>query len=343
VLVLTIVIALTALLLLLTRFVQPELIYSVRKGLVMIGGNKAFIDKDAGRDNVDKRYKQLLVHDARYETRTYDEIFILQERIVKITELYRLLDPSRPLATPQKTKVCIVELAALLANLGRTIEEDPENNAPIVQAVALLKQIANGVRASQDEEPIQDDEEIDSWFIDNPITIEQVIELLIAAVVALAHRRQAAKGRSISQSTEHVDAWPEIRKLEKALRLLIRTRLRGKYQSEEAIYGRMRSHLGESTYNDSLQRMERVRKRLPDVTLDFFDYLYLGELETVIFKEWEPLFHPVFQEKVWLKTRLQKVIFVRNEEAHSRPVNEDERKVVVGYCSEIRQRMESHR
>jgi hypothetical protein len=342
-LLLTIGIALTALLLLLTRFVQPELIYGVRKGLVMIGANKAFIDKDAGRDNVDIRYKQLLVHDARYETRTYDEIFILQDRIVKITELYRLLDPSRPLATSQKTQVCIIELASLLTNLGRTIETDPENNLPIIKAVALLKQIANGVRASQDEAPIQEDEEIDGWFIENPITIEQVIELLIAAVVALAHRRQAARSRALSQYPEHVDAWSEIRRLEKALRLMIRTRLRDKYKTEEAIYDRVREHLGETAYSESLQRMERVRKRLSDVTLDFFEYLYLGELETLIFKEWEPMFRPVFQEKVWLKARLQKVIYVRNEEAHARPVDDDERKVVVGYCIEIRKRIESHR
>jgi len=309
----------------------------------MIGANKVFIEKEAGRDNVEARYKQLLIHDARYETRTYDEIFILQDRIVKITELYRLLDPSRALATAQETQVCIVELGYLLANLGRTIQTDPENNEAVIKASALLKHIANSVRASQDEEPIKNDEEIDTWFIDNPITIEQVIELLIAAVVALAHRRQSARDRAATIPSERVDAWSEIRRLEKALRLFVRTRLRDKYKTDDAIYGRVAEYLGPAVYSDSLRRMESARKRLPDVTLDFFEYLYLGQLETLIFREWDSLFRTVFEEKLWLKTRLEKIISVRNDEAHSRPVDIDDRKVVIGHCSEIRKRIERHR
>src|SRR6266498_4448496 len=94
---LIVLLTITAFLLVL-RFIQPELIYGLRRGLVMVSTNKAFIDKIAGRSNVEDVFRQLLMREARYETRTYDEIFILQDRIVKISELYRLLDLRRRLA-----------------------------------------------------------------------------------------------------------------------------------------------------------------------------------------------------------------------------------------------------
>ena len=100
---LIILLALTALLLVM-RFVQPEIVYGIRRGLVMVSTNKVFIDKMAGRSHVEKTFRELLMREARYETRTHDEIFILQDRIVKISELYRLLDLRRGLVKEQKPR-----------------------------------------------------------------------------------------------------------------------------------------------------------------------------------------------------------------------------------------------
>lgn len=338
---LIILLALTALLLVM-RFVQPEIVYGIRRGLVMVSTNKVFIDKMAGRPHTAKTFRELLMREARYETRTHDEIFILQDRIVKISELYRLLDLRRGLVKEQKPQVCIVELGGLLQNLGRRIEANPEHNDPVTRAGALLGYIGNGIRTSNNEVPFDNDEEIDQWFIDNPISIEQVIELMLAAVIGLAHRQQAVKATASQlRSTEPLDVWTEIKKLEKRLRLLVRFQLQEKYKTEDVIYNRVRESLGEETYNDCLRNMEKVRKKAPGVALDFLEFVYLSHLETLIFKEWET-FRGIFREKNWLKQQVEKIIQVRNEEAHNRRVTPDDKKIVIGYCSEIRTRIEMY-
>ncbi|HZH30523.1 MAG TPA: hypothetical protein VEY11_07145 [Pyrinomonadaceae bacterium] len=327
------------------RFVQPELIYSLRQGLVMVKGNKAFIDKVAGRPNVDVVFRKLLMNEARYETRTHDATYILNERINKIKELYRLLDLRRPVPPEfipeQKPQVCIVELGGLLANLGRHIEANIEHNDPVVNASALLRYVGNEIKASQGDLPFENDEEIDNWFIQNPISIEQVIEIMIAAVVGLAHRQQSANvGMKENTGEGFIDPWPEIKKLEKRLRRLVRSEFQKKYRTDDKVHTRMKDVIGDENYNECLRNMEKSRKRTPEIALDFLDFVYLGHLETLIFKEWD-IFGKVFPDKGWLKNKVEKIIQVRNEEAHNRKVATEDRMLVVGYCSEIRKRIEN--
>ena len=336
----TIVLAL-ALLMLMMRFVQPEIIYSIRRGLVMVDTNKVFIDKRAKRANVAARYKRLMVHDDRSETRIYDGDRVLYGRIIKISELYRLLDSRRDVVESPKPQVCIVELAALLTNLGGSVEANPEHNAPIVKASALLKYIANGVRASRNEPLYEGEEEIDSWFIDNPITIEQVIEMLSATVVGLLHRQQAARGNDGGHvsTVEPVDALAEIMKAEKRLRFLVRSQLQKKHKTEYAAYNRMRESLGEESYQACLKRMEDVRKHWSEITLDFFDFVDWKQLETLIVKDWDG-FQPIFNDESWLKTRIQNIIQVRSDETSHLHVHDDDKKVVIDYCGEIQSRID---
>jgi len=328
------------LLLLLMRFVQPEIIYVVRRGLVMVGINKAFLDKLAGREDVDARYKQLLVQETRYETRTRDEALILQDRVIKISELYRLLDLRRKLIRSQKPQVCIVELGTLLANLGNEIEANPEHNAPAVKAGALLKYIANGVRKSQNEPLFVSEDQIDEWLIEYPISIEQVIELLLAAVVGLAHRQQATKLDTEVKRPQRVAVLSEINKLEKRVRLLVRAQLQSKYVSEDAIDKRVRESLGDESYQECLRRMEQVRRDGPGLALDFFDFVYWRQLETLMVKEW-PVFGSAFETEEWLRERIDTIIEVRDEEANQRPVSDDVKKRALQYCSEVRMRIEN--
>jgi hypothetical protein len=332
-------VSVAALVLLVIRFVQPELIYSVRRALVAVGMNKAFIDKRAGRDNVNRRFKALLVSQARFETRIYN-IAMLQDRVVKISELYRLLDPRRHLIRSERPQVCIAELGSLAAELGRTLETNPEHNAPIVKASALLKHIADGILQSQDDKPL-DEERVDRWFINNPISIEQVIEILIAAVIALAHRQQTTRAaeREEIETPEHIDTWEEIKKLEKRLRFVIGRQLRRKFKTDAAVASRVQEILGEKNYAKCLERMDNARKRWPGIALDFFEFLYLGDLETLIFGEWT-LFQDTFNERLWLKERIQAIISIRNEDAHNRALpSDDDRKIAIAACIDIRRRI----
>ena len=93
-------------------------------------------------------------------------------------------------------------------------------------------------------------------------------------------------------------------------------------KTEDAIYNRVKESLGEEAYNDCLRNMEKVQKGA-GVALDFLEFVYLGQLETLIFKEWET-FRGIFKEKNWLNKQVEKIIQVRNEEAHNRRVSPDE-------------------
>ena len=75
----------------------------------------------------------------------------------------------------------------------------------------------------------------------HPISIEQIIELMLAVVIGLAHRQQAVKATASQlRSNEPFDVWTEIKQLEKRLRLLVRFQLQEKYKTEDAIYNRVR-------------------------------------------------------------------------------------------------------
>lgn len=332
---------------LIIRFVQPNLIYSVRQGLVMVRANKAFLDKMAGRSDASPEFLQLLMHEARWENRDNDENEIL-ERVIKIKELYRILDLRRPVLEKfrkeQKPQVCIVELASLLSNLGGRIKPNVEHNHTIINDSAILKFIGNQIRLAQGEKNFAHDEDVDEWFIENPISIEQVIEIMIAAVVGLAHRQQAAQEERHYQ--EHgeisfINSWDAIKKLEKRMRVLLRSELQKKYKAEEEVHEKIKEALGEVSYNECLKNMENTRHRSPQIAIDFLDFLYLGQLETLFFKEWI-IFHNVFPRKEWLKNRFEKVIQVRNELAHNRDVAESDQALVIGYCSEIINRVENY-
>ncbi len=342
-----IIVVLTIFLALIIRFVQPDLIYGLRQGLVMVRANKAFLDKMSGRSDVNPDFLKLLMHEAKWENRDNDENEIL-ERVIKIKELYRILDLRRPVPEEfrkeQKPQLCIIELASLLGNLGMRVQPNVEHNHTVVNDRAILRFIGNQIRLAQNEKEFTPEESVDEWFIEYPISIEQVIEIMIAAVVGLAHRQQAAREEHRYQERggiNFVDAWTAIKKLEKRLRMLLRSELQKQYKVEEKVHERIKEALGEQSYNECLQNMEKSRRRTPEIALDFLDFVYLGQLETIFFKEW-PVFSNIFPKKEWLKSRFEKVIQVRNELAHNRAVKEGEQALVIGYCSEIINRVENY-
>ena len=190
------------LLLLFMRFVQPELIYSFRQILVKIGMNKVYLDQDAGRSDLSARYQELLIKDLRFETVGYDSSYALK-RINKIRELYSTLDWHRSedfsINKERRPQVCILELVSLLKNLGEHIRPQRDYDYPTVKADAILKLIANEIRLIQSSrqndqsgEPLKlgSDKEVEEWFMENPMSIEQTIEVLIAAVFGLAYRQK---------------------------------------------------------------------------------------------------------------------------------------------------------
>src|SRR5579872_145963 len=151
--------ALSALIL---RFVQPELIYGLRKMLLKVQANKLFLDREEGRWGGNAIFQDILVKDFRYEALDLDQENVFR-RINKIRELYRLLDSRRPLggegaAGNQQPEVCIIELAAVLGSLGRQIVPLVEYHQPIISGRGILTHIANEIRKTQLEEPLPNDD-----------------------------------------------------------------------------------------------------------------------------------------------------------------------------------------
>ena len=206
------------LLALVLRFVQPELIYSFREVLVRTGMNKVHLDDDEGRAGLSPRYHELLIKDLRFETLGHDSAYALK-RVNKIRELYSTLDLERfdDLNVKQELRphVCIVELASLLKNLGEHMTPEKHIRYPTVKADQILKLIANEIKGIEDAKaaaeaaakpgtgvatasspngtgPLKTNSAVERWFRENPMSIEQTSEILIAAVFGLAFRQKTA-------------------------------------------------------------------------------------------------------------------------------------------------------
>ena len=326
------------------RFVQPELIYGVRQVLMHIRTNKAILDYEAGKSNTNAVWKEQLMNDFRFDAQECDGDYALK-RVLKIKELYRTLDSNRDTlhgaANDPSPQVCILELSTLIGSLGKQLTPSSEYTRSIISSRGLLAYIGNELRRQQGEAIFDTDKSIVDWFIENPISIEQTIEILCTAVYGLAYRLKTneleIRGR---QSTRlYIDYWTAISKTEKLMRMFINIGYRTKYQTEEIVHARIKSALGDGGYNECLRRMEQSRKKSTGIAVDFLDFVYLSQLETLIFSEWD-IFRKAFGEKIWLKSRLEKIISVRNEAAHNRPVVKSDEMLVVGYCKEIENRIE---
>ncbi|MEA2174589.1 MAG: hypothetical protein QOD00_2181, partial [Blastocatellia bacterium] len=186
-----VIISAILLLFLILRFINPELIYIVRHALIQVRSAKAFLDNYENRFTHVNAFPDLLGEDLRYETRVYDEEYVLK-RVDKIRELYRVLirKPSLFSKRERKPQICIVELANLLGNLGRHMTPDKKFSYSIIDAPTLLTFIGSEIQKRDGKPPLQNIEEVEAWLKANPISIEQVTEILIASVFGLAYRKR---------------------------------------------------------------------------------------------------------------------------------------------------------
>lgn len=184
--------AILLLILMVARFIQPEMLYAVRHALGHVKSTKAFLDYYDRRFVDGKRFPDLLGEDLRFETRDSDEEDVLS-RVDKIRELYRvqvlkhLVPGVKKFGKPQ---ICIVELAGMLVNLGREVKPERQFRYPIVDGERLLKVISDEIRIKNGQQPLKTVAEVEKWFTNHPISIEQVIEILISAIFGLSYRQR---------------------------------------------------------------------------------------------------------------------------------------------------------
>lgn len=180
------------LLFLILRFIHPELIYIVRHAVIQVRSTKFFLDSNENRFVSISAFPDLLGEDLRYETRVYDDQYVLK-RVDKIKELYRVLS-RRPQVfgskRARKPQACIVELANLLGNLGRHMTPDKKFSYSVIDAASLLTFIGNEIRKKDRQAQLTNIDDVEAWLKVNPISIEQIIEILIASVFTLAYRKR---------------------------------------------------------------------------------------------------------------------------------------------------------
>src|ERR1044072_8591227 len=213
---LVIIVALFLLSLLVLRFVQPELIYIVREQLIQVGMSRVFLEQEAGRGKEhNERYSELRLKGFRYETLGNTAEYAL-DRAGKIRELYSDMDARRAEEMPgleaeRRPQICIVELANLLHNMGWRLTPRGRDEYKTVKADAILRFIALQMCKESGEEaasgpsavpPLAQPSDVVKWFQENPISIEQAVEILLAAVHGLAYRlrEEDPKAKSVAGS-----------------------------------------------------------------------------------------------------------------------------------------------
>jgi TIR domain-containing protein len=189
---------------LILRFVEPELIYIIRKTLTRVRMNKVFLEYDENRIIRAATFPALLIDDFRTEARAYDDDTYIIGRINKIRELYRLIVSRRPmtgLTTRPKPQVLVRELVGLIDGLGRNVSSEGGLYHSTVDASSLLAFIGNGIRVKEGLPPLDNPRGVEAWLTANPISFEQVIEILIAAVFSLAYRQHVHDNPSIEEAS----------------------------------------------------------------------------------------------------------------------------------------------
>ncbi len=182
------------------RLLFPELLIILRAALVSVQMNKAVLDYTNG-DRVGTMMTELMVRDLRWAKQDTDRASVLA-RISKIRELYRILDirtrKSNGAHPTPSNAVCVVELSNTLIRLVRETPPRPEFGDPCVEAQSLLLIIANHIRTVNNESMLSKDKEVEDWFSQHPISLEQVVEILIAAVFGLAYRLDAEQSNELT-------------------------------------------------------------------------------------------------------------------------------------------------
>ena len=183
---------LAILLLMIVRFVQPEVIYALREALAGVRKNRLHLENDENerpdREESKIALAELMVLDLRPEgvPRSIKDVLA---RVTKIRELYSILDLRRErirnLPRAQRSHICVVELANIVEALARDLNPSAEISHSKLQADEILSAVASSRQGELDG---ADEEEISVFYRENPISIEQINEMLIAIIYAITYR-----------------------------------------------------------------------------------------------------------------------------------------------------------
>lgn len=199
------------LVLLLIRFIHPRALYGVRHVHQLAEARKLFLRKLEGQDVPTERFVHLLSRDFRHESVDENRQVVLT-RVSRIRELFRLLSPARQdlprgMLLPS-VALCVTELAQIIGNMSRRLRSEGEYDYDLVPAHIVLSSVAEKIEEKAGGVfRFTNEREIEEWFGQHPISIEQVVEILSAVVFALAIRERVADPGAPGRRQSKVDFW----------------------------------------------------------------------------------------------------------------------------------------
>jgi len=199
----TVALLFVAIVLLLLRFIQPRALYGARHLLIVAEARSLFLRRLAGKRVDPRRLVELIGKDFRHESADAD-IQIVLTRVSRIRELFRVLNVRRKdlpngVALPD-VSVCVAELSQIIGSMSKRLVSVGEYEYDLVPADVILGTIAARIESERDGGFVFENEgDVEQWFSQYPVSIEQVIEMLIAVVFALSLRDRSRGPRSLGR------------------------------------------------------------------------------------------------------------------------------------------------
>jgi len=190
---------LLAILVIVIRFVHPRIIYWLRDIVVASRVKRDVLTAKDGRERLGRgRFASSLDRSLRYQV-SGSTPEAMRWRCTRIRQLFGMMSErengaARDRGPRPDLAGTIMELADMVHGLGSRIPADYDTATPVVGAESFL---AQSISCVQGNAPLNS-EATEDWLAANPMSVEQIGELLIAAVYALAFRQDvlgsAARG-----------------------------------------------------------------------------------------------------------------------------------------------------
>jgi hypothetical protein len=165
------------------RLLQPQLLYLMKKSVTSLRVDLLF-SGEGGKDKT-ALFTSLLLRDLRPEGVSSTDTII--DRMSKLRELCRLFEQSSEneivRREASRAHLCVVELANMAAHLAKDLKTQPSAGSAAVEAKEILQFILGKLGRSY-----PNNRELEKQLVASPLSLEQIDELFIAVIGAMALR-----------------------------------------------------------------------------------------------------------------------------------------------------------
>jgi hypothetical protein len=326
---------------LLVTVVYPSLVRRLREAVIAARINRAVLLPDDS-DAQEFRVLQLraLIYDGA------GGIQNVATRLSKLRELYLAMDHRGRRATFSENDVsrygrrCLQELAQIVRREIDHLRPTLRLDGPIIAASEILQYVANRDLETRLQPRVHKASEVEAHFRTNPVTVEQIGELLEALCYGLLYRKGAPPALEVDDAALLTD----IVRIEKRFRSFVGVRLNAS-QSMRDYFALLREALGEEAAQRALERGKRegADEGTDTGAADWLlDYLHLDELKQLLQRRWDS-FSTVLPSRKRVNEVFDGLAPIRNRLAHGRRLSSTERRMGRAACLEMENWLEASR